>query len=92
MPPQAAVATRGAAAVPTEGHWADPPPRSFESVMLKPPNPAAVAEAEYQLKLMQAQLASEKRMRMAALALAADKLAAVPNGVRDTSGALTARF
>ena len=62
----------------------------------------AVAEEDYRLKLVEAQWRSEERMRKAALALAADKLARAAaagppsgslfEGRADRQGALTARF
>jgi hypothetical protein len=56
MPDAARVATRGGAAVPTLGHWADPPPRSF-GVMLRARNPAAAAaDEECEIKLMEARV------------------------------------
>ena len=82
MPPQSKVAFRGAAHVPTEGHWADPP------LSL----PVAPEDDEYRIQLMEAQLRSEQRIRMATLALAADKAAAMKRSANATSGALTARF
>lgn len=83
MPPQGFVRTRGAAHVPTEGHWADPPLASFA-----PSLPAqAAADDEYRIKLIEAQLRSEERMRRATIALATDKMEAAAK-----SGSLTARF
>ena len=72
---------RGAAHVPTEGHWADPP------LSL----PVAPEDDEYRIQLMEAQLRSEQRIRMATLALATDKAAAMKRA-NVPSGALTARF
>ena len=95
MPPQSKVATRGGAFVPTMGTWADPPPHSFESPMLVPsPRGAALpTEDDYRLKLMEAQLRSEHRIKMATLALAADKLAVADTAkTAPASGAFTARF
>jgi len=94
MPPQSKVATRGAAHVPTIGHWADPPARAGASLTSLPKNPDA--DDEYRLKLLEAQLRSEERLKMAKLALAADVLAIGPNLMpsprRAMTGALTSRF
>lgn len=85
MPGQARVATRGAAFVPTLGHWADPPERAVGAPLSVPIKPDE--EELYRMKLLEAQARSEQRMRMASIALLNDKLASSGNG-----GALTARF
>ena len=93
LPPWARVKTRGDAHVPTLGHWADPPSRVARGAPLLASLPsAAAAEEAYRVRILEAQARSEQRMRMAALALVADKMAAPAPPAGSASGALTARF
>jgi hypothetical protein len=66
MPAHSRVATRGAAHVPTAGHWAEPPPSTRP--MLASPR-VQESEDAYALMLLESQIRSEKRMADAALAM-----------------------
>ena len=94
MPPQSFVASRGAAAVPTAGHWADPPRTTLGALPLLAPLPvsaaAAADEEGFRMKLLEAEMRSEQRIRMATLALAADKLD--HRKAAAASGSFSARF
>ena len=67
MPAASRVATRGAAVVPTAGHWAEPGPKT--GPMLASPR-VRESEDEYTRMLLRSQIASERRLADAALATA----------------------
>ena len=61
--------------------------------MLRTTGTPLPTEDDYRIKLMEAQLRSEQRIRMASVALAADKMAAsAAKPKAGASGAFTARF
>lgn len=103
MPAASRVATRGAAVVPTAGHWAEPGPKA--GPMLASPR-VRESEDEYTRMLLRSQIASERRLADAALATALavkaqrelirkqyeDAAEAKLSEVDGRSGSLSARF
>ena len=98
MPPYCRLASARGAYVPTLSDWADPPRvvalAANSAVARIAPTPAAATHDDFRLRLMEAQLRSEQRLRQAALALMADELAKPSASATSAhaSGALTARF
>ena len=97
MPMHVLMASRGNAFTPTLGDWTNPPGFTYNGKAYRMPMPAN--EEDYSIKMMEAQLRSEQRLRSAAMALAADKIIAEEQRAAartitpmHASGALTARF
>lgn len=100
MPAYSKLQTRGAASVPTAGHWAEPPNSTLPGIPTSPRvASAAVRQADdaYELMLLQAQIRSEKRIADAAMATAIS-IKAQKEAQRErweqmaASGSLSARF
>ena len=100
MPAHSRLLTRGAASVPTAGHWAEPPTSMLPGIPTSPRVASSAvrqADDDYELMLLQAQIRSEQRIADAAMATAiAIKAEKEPQRKRleqtATLGSLSARF